>query len=134
MKRFLPASIALLLIAAGCDPGASESDEGPAKPKVVAFQGEVDPSFVGLWKTAKETSCLDLRKDGTAKIMSAVPTPKGIEKASIDGKWLVSNGNLLLKYTVPNQTETTVKYPATLAGKQLTLDQGSRSKMVYTRS
>ena len=124
----------LLLFAAGCGSGASDTDDGPAKPKAVSFEGSVDARFIGSWKTPKESSCLDLRKDGTVQISSAVPSPKGISKSSLEGKWLVSGGDLILQYKVANQPLTTVKYPATLAGKEMTLVQGSRTKLTYIRS
>jgi len=135
LKRFAwLIGVTLLVMAAGCKPAPSETDDTPPKPAAVAFEGTVDPKFVGTWKTAKETSCLDLRKDGSAQILSAHPSPRGIVKSTLEGSWLVSGGDLLLRYTVPHQTETIVKYPATLSGNKMILVQGSKSKESYTRS
>ena len=65
--------------------------------------------------------------------MSSHPTPKGTAKSSLDGEWRVSGSDLYLKYTDAQKETTIVKYPAKLSGKEMTLDQGSRSTMTYTR-
>jgi hypothetical protein len=132
-RAHLLSCLVVLVVVAGCNPAATDDDGTPPKPKPVTFQGAIDNSFVGQWKTAKNTSGLDLRKDGTVTISSEIPTPKGIVKSKFEGKWLVSSGDLLLQYAAPKQAETTIKYPAKLSGSQMTLDQGSRSKMVYSK-
>ena len=134
--RLLPHLIGLTaaMLAAGCRPAASEAvDPTPAARPAVTFQGEIEPQFVGSWTAPKGVSGLDLRKDGSARITSTVPTPRGIVRSSLDGEWRVAGGDLYMRYTDPNKEEKSVKYPATLSGRELTLDQGSRSKMTYTR-
>ncbi len=118
---------------AGCNSAAPDPEDGPPKPKVVAFDGAVDSTFVGDWQTAKGSSGLDLRPDGTVTISSSNPTPGGIQNLKLEGKWLVSQGNLLLQYSTKNQPQTTVRYPASLVGDKLTLQQGGRTKSVYTK-
>jgi hypothetical protein len=134
-------SLSLSLLAVGCKPtaagdGAGEGDSGsstgPVR-KVVKFEGAADPKFAGTWKTDKESSVLDLRKDGSLTITSMVRSPRGTVKSSFDGKWLVSGEDLLLQYSAPKQGEMTIEYPAQLTGNEMTLDQGSRSKMTYKR-
>jgi len=122
-----------LMLATGCNSVASDQDDVAPKMKEVTFQGEVDPKFVGNWKTEKETSGLDLHKDGTAVIASAVPSPKGIVKSSLNGSWRVANGELYIQYTDRQHVVTTIKYPAKLSGPKMTLDQGSGSHMIYSR-
>jgi len=120
-------------LAVGCGPAASESTDQIPVNRVVTFQGQIDPKFVGTWAAPKGVSGLDLRKDGSARITSTHPTPRGIVRSSLDGEWRVAGSDLYMRYADAQKEQTTVKYPATLSGKELTLDQGSRSKMTYTR-
>lgn len=111
-----------------------ESDDALPQPKRVTFEGVVDPQFVGLWNSIHPDQSLDLKKDGEAHVISSHPSPSGVVKSNFMGQWLVASGNLLLKYQVDGQPEMTVKYPASIKGNKLVLDQGSRSKVIYTRS
>jgi len=133
LRPFL-AILPILFVASGCTPVAAKEDDGPPAPKPITFGGAVDPQYVGKWVTDNGSSSLQLDKDGAVTILSSHPSPGGIVTSPpVKGKWLVSGKDLLLQYTVTGRPETTVKYPATLAGNEMTLDQGSRSKMVYKR-
>ncbi|HWD40806.1 MAG TPA: hypothetical protein VG944_18300 [Fimbriimonas sp.] len=125
--------LAATLLVLGCKP--PEQDDGPAKPPVVAFQGQIDSTLVGGWKTQDKRSGLDLGKDGTAKILATATSPSGPVISNLKGSWLVSPGRkLLLKYSVKGQPETVIQYRYILAANKLTLsDESGRMKTVYSR-
>lgn len=129
------AAIAAAALLAGCGNRAgADDDEAPAvTPKPVAFEGQVDAKFAGTWQTADGHSKLEMGKDGKLHVTSMIPGPGGLSKSEVSGAWVASGGDLLFKYSLAGQPESTVKYHATLKDDQLTL-AGSRLSTIYKRS
>ena len=134
MKGLLwPGAVVIAAAALSIACGMRNEDDTP-QPQAVTFSGKVDPQFVGDWRTQNGRSELDLAKGGRLKIFTVFATPKGDDKASFDGAWLISSeGNLLLKYTVPHQSETKLKYKTKLEGSKMTLVQNNGINEVYIR-
>jgi hypothetical protein len=125
--------VAVLLAAAitGCTP--PEEDEGPPKRATHVFSGTIDPAYVGQWVGDDKMSNLDLKGDGSAKIMSATESAKGRSETSIAGEWRVEKPSLLLRYKVGSE-EVTLKYKADLKGDSLELIQaGNNHKNLYKK-
>ena len=89
-------SLALALVLAGIV-GCSSSGEQP-NPAETAFEGQIESSLVGDWKTPSGDSVISLRKDGTSLMKNHVVTghgkPQDLSKA---GRWLFSEGRLLMR-------------------------------------
>ena len=118
-------------LAVGCK-GAEDDLEPARMPKPVAFAGKVDPSYAGAWHSQDGNSKLDLGKDGSARIEAVSTSVKGRSVSRVVGLWLVSKGDLLLRYPEKAGGETTVKYAARLSGDSLTLLHGTL-KTFYSR-
>lgn len=123
---------AILFLSAGCSP-PEEPDAGPPMPKKVLFEGKVDAALVGKWSTKDGHSVIDLSSDGKANIVAVASTPGGKQKTEYAGEWLSTPDDLLLKYVVPLQGESTVKYAFKLAGSHLTLTSGIGTKTEYQK-
>lgn len=120
-------------LAFGCRKADAE-DEPAVVPKAVAFEGQVDSKFAGAWTSANAGSILDLEKDGSATITTAIHSQNGKSTATNSGHWLVSGSDLVLRYADASRNETTVKYAAKLSGNTLELQQpGGRLKTTYTK-
>jgi len=117
-------------VLAGCSP-TEDPDSGPAMPKPVSFEGKVDPALVGNWSTKDLHSVITLFKGGEALILAVAKTPGGEAKSQYAGQWLSTPNDLLLKYSVPGQGDTTVKYGYKLADGKLTLTSGIGTKTEY---
>lgn len=108
----------------GCK-GGDDDVEPAVVPKAVAFEGKADPAYAGTWTSTDGSSVLDLQKDGGVAISQTSASVNGKSTSRVKGRWLVSGGDLLFQYTEKSGGETTVKYGATLAGKELALKHGS---------
>lgn len=105
---------------AGCTPPADPEDASPGPPKV-AFEGEADPQLAGTWETTNRSSVVTLKADGTLELASTYPTPKGPQTSKKQGKWLVKDGKLRLRYGLEDGTEETVAYDLKRDGNRMTL-------------
>lgn len=125
--------MAVLLAAAiiGCSP--PEDDEAMPVRATHAFSGSIDPAYVGHWIGNDKMSALDLKGDGSAKIMSATESAGGRNESNIAGEWRVDKPSLLLRYKAGTE-EVTLKYQANLKGDSLELIQsGNNHKNSYKR-
>ncbi len=96
----------------------------------VAFEGKLDPKYLGSWK-AKDGSSLDLKSDGTMDLVAISQGPTGASKKSLSGHWLSKDGDLLLQYAQGGSLAT-IKSAAERTGSTLTLVQaGNHFKTVY---
>jgi hypothetical protein len=128
---------AAALFLAGCFGAHASEDEGggPPTPRVVVFEGAVDPNFAGTWKTKGGNSTLILGKDGALKSETISYSPAGRSDTKVSGQWLVKDGRLTLKYPGKTKEQEFIQYTAELSGKTLTLNlAGGRLKTVYTRN
>jgi hypothetical protein len=107
---------------------------GPVR-HVYPFQGAVDSKFVGEWHTNPAPAGLSLKKDGSLGIVAVVVSPHGNTSSKLNGLWLVSGSDLLLKYRESGDGQDVVlKYSATLSGNTLKLVQaGNGVKSTYIR-
>ncbi len=127
------ATMIVAILGAGCKK-ADDEDEPAVVPKAVTFEGKVDPSYVGEWKSTDGTSDLHLAKDGTVEIDSTTNSQNGKSTSHIKGMWLVSGERLLFKYAEKSGGDTTLEYNGKPTGNDLTLQQpGGRLKTKYTR-
>jgi hypothetical protein len=127
-------ALAGLGLFAGCNPAESSTGEDSLKPQPIAFQGTIDPKFVGNWMATKGGSGLDLQKDGSVVISTTTPGPGGVKHGTIQGKWLVQDRNLLLQYSDGTHPQQTIKYQADLSTGDLALiSAAARIKTVYKR-
>jgi len=118
----------------GCAQPEDVSAE-PKRPAKVAFDGKVDASLAGTWKTAKGDSVLTMDKDGSLKIDTKFNTPKGPGSASKKGNWLVSDGKLRLRYRESDGSDSTIAYAMKTSGNTMTLStKVPKMVTVYTRS
>ncbi|MEZ0324394.1 MAG: hypothetical protein ACAH95_00675 [Fimbriimonas sp.] len=132
MNRLVLASLVAGLVLGGCN---SPEDLEPAFiPKNYAFEGTVDPKYVGTWVSIDGASTLGLNDDGTLKIETITPSPSGKSKSNVSGKWLVSNDSLLMQYGSSGKEMTVLKYSSTLSLKEMMLKQeGGRTETTYRR-
>jgi len=134
--RFAPAVIVGCAIV--CSSGCAQPEDVSAEPKVpakVAFDGKVDATLAGTWKTATGESVLTMDKDGSLKIDSKFKTPKGPGSASKEGAWLVGDGKLRLRYRESDGSDTTIAYAMKTSGNTMTLStKVPKMDTVYTRS
>jgi hypothetical protein len=119
-------TLAAVSLLAGCgEPEAAE----PAPPAPVAFEGAIDPLYVGHWATANKGSTLDLGADGKAAMVNVAPG-RGTSKAA--GEWKLSGDSLLIKVDGGGQVS---RYGAKLTGDRLKLTQkASRLDVEYRRA
>jgi hypothetical protein len=98
------------------------------------FEGSVDPKFVGEWQTQPAPAALTLRKDGSDEMVVVAVAPRHTSSHKVEGQWLVSGTDLLLKYSEKAGGATTLKYKTTLSGNTLNLvDAASGVKLTYHR-
>ena len=133
MRAAALCAAALVAVASlGCK-GPADEDDGPSiVPKAVAFEGRVDPAYVGNWKSADGSAGLALDKEGNVTIDQAITAANGRSTSKVRGKWLVSGGDLLLDYPERSGGETTVKYGAKVSARELALKHGSTTT-IYRR-
>jgi hypothetical protein len=125
--------VLLLAVVLGACKGADDVEPGFV-PKTYAFQGEVDKKFAGTWVSTDGISTLDLGEDGNLKIQTLTPSPSGATKSNLEGKWLVSDGSLLMQYGASGKESTVLKYSSTLSQNELKLKQeGGRRETTYRR-
>jgi hypothetical protein len=127
------AAVVAAAVLVGCQPDADQLT--PHTRPAYSFQGNVDPRFVGVWTTAPAPSSLTLMKDGSLAIVAVVMSPRGRTSSKLDGSWLVSGTDLLIKYRQKGNAEDVVlKYSANLSGDTLKLVQaGNGVKWTYHR-
>jgi hypothetical protein len=130
----LLAAVALLFtsgILAGCsNPDVAEDESVVAAPPKIAFEGKIDPAYVGTWITANKTSTLVLTAEGKAD-MTNVAVGRGTTKAK--GQWKISGTDLLFKVEDPNSYVS--RYAAELKKDSLRLKQkASKLDVEYRRS
>lgn len=116
--------------------GCRGEDEITAVPTraTYAFEGSVVPEFVGEWLTSPSPASLTLNKDGSDKMVVVSMTQGGTSSRNLDGQWLVSGTDLLLKYPEKGGGSTTLKYKTKLSGSTLELvDAASGVKLTYHR-
>ena len=127
------AAIAATVLAGGCK-GADDEYAPAFVPKTYAFEGKLEPKYVGAWVSADGSSTLGIVKDGGLKIDTASRSVAGKSLSHVAGQWLASGGTLMFRYTVGSQAPTVLKYSATLSGNTLTLQQADgRAKTTYKR-
>jgi len=126
-------ALAAAVLVAGCK--NADEEEAPAfVPKTYAFEGKLEPTYVGSWNSVDGTSMLDIGKDGSLNIDTTTRSVAGKNTSHVVGKWLASGSTLMFQYTVGTQPTTVLKYTASLSGKSLTLQQAdSRVKVKYNR-
>lgn len=117
----------------GC--GSNPEGSGDAPPLAqVEFKGKIDSALAGTWSTETRDSILTLGKDGTLKIESTFPTPKGKQSATHEGSWLVDTDRLCLRYKENDGAETTIAYAIKASGNTMTLStKVPKKETVYTR-
>jgi hypothetical protein len=119
---------AALILSSGCQ--KEEEDTATPHRMEVAFEGKLDPKYLGSWK-AKDGSSLDLKSDGTMDLVAISQGPTGASKKSLSGHWLSKDGDLLLQYAQGGSLAT-IKSAAERTGSTLTLVQaGNHFKTVY---
>jgi hypothetical protein len=111
-----------LLTLSGCGDKDEELSE-PERP-TVAFEGQVDPAYVGVWKASDGNSAYTLGKSGDMTIKGKASTPKGMKDYTIQGAWRMKDGLFISKDPQGNVTP----YKATLKGDRLTLALTGRMK------
>ncbi|RYG45476.1 hypothetical protein EON79_12525 [bacterium] len=128
------AALAAAVLTVGCQKSEEEEFEPAIVPKTVAFEGKVDEKYAGTWVTADGKSTLGLSKDGALKVGTVTNSPQGKKTASLDGKWLASDGSLLMKYADASGQDTVLKYLASFEGTKLVLQQSAGGmKTVYNK-
>jgi len=110
-----------------------EEPDGPPVRKTYVMSGAPDPAFVGNWAGKDKMSNLELKEDGSAKIMAATLSASGRNETRLNGEWKVDKPNLFLKYK-SGASDVTLKYEAKLNGDSLELIQaGNNHKNAYQR-
>ncbi len=102
------------IAALGCNDGGGDTFEPPVRQEV-AFEGNVDPAYVGKWQNANKTSTVDIRADGTAT-MKVVAFGRG--ESTSDGQWKLAGENLLFKVG-----DNVSRYAVKLDGDKLRMSQ-----------
>lgn len=131
--RLMFAATVLVAVAVGCK-GEEDDTEPAVVPKVVAFEGDVDPMYAGNWASKDGSSTLDMKADGGLKLGVTSNSQNGKSTSSYDGKWLANKGELRLKYKDSSGQDTVLAYAAQLTGNTMVLQQsGGKMKTTYTR-
>jgi len=127
-------AVTVLVAVTGCKGGEEDDTEPAVVPKVVAFEGSVDPKFAGDWTSKDGSSTLNLAADGGLKLGVKSSSQNGTSTSHYDGQWLVSGSDLRLKYKDSSAQETVLSYGAELSGNSLVLQQlGGKLKTRYSR-
>lgn len=136
MTRSIIGMVALLATAIHvCGCRGSEDDYAPAVvPRTFAFEGKIEPKYVGNWSSTDGSSTIDIMKGGVLKIETVSRSVAGQSVGHITGKWLVDANNLSFQYVVGAQKPTVLKYSASISGNTLTLQlSGGKMKTTYRR-
>ncbi len=111
-----------------------EEPDGPPVRKTYVITGSPDPAFAGSWVGKDKMSSLELKPDGTAKIMAASMSVSGRSETNLEGEWRVEKPTLYLKYK-SGASDVTLKYEAHVNGDSLELIQaGNNHKNLYQRT
>lgn len=122
----LGVSVALV----GCGPNEEDAPFEPPAPKAIAFEGKIDPAYVGDWSTDSKLSQLTLEESGKASMVNVAP---GRGKSESKGEWKLSDGHLLFKLEGAAEGMVT-RYAAKLDGDRLHLTQkASKLEIDYKR-
>ena len=124
MKHAIAAALALLVVVSGCAPATDELV--PADKPAVAFKGEADKKFVGVWKSTTVDSTYKLSADGAYQLHSRVKMPGGPGMIDADsaGEWRLDGDKLLFKDAQGN----VVPYEYKLDGDNLSLISTGKMK------
>jgi hypothetical protein len=105
------------LLLAGC--AQEEAPFEPEQPKQIAFDGEIKPELVGLWSTKGDISSMDLKEDGSAKMINKAV---GRGASEVDGRWKAQAEKLLIETNGTNGP-VVVSYGYVLKGDSLQITQ-----------
>ena len=127
------AAVAAAVLAAGCK-GADDEFAPAVVPKTYAFEGKLEPKFVGVWNSTDGSSMMEIVKDGGLKIDTTSRSITGKSVVHVSGEWLADGDSLMFRYVVGTQSPTVLKYSAELSGNTLTLKQvDGKVKTTYKR-
>ncbi len=127
------AALAAAVLSVGC---RSPDDEfAPAfHPRVYAFEGSVEPKYVGTWRSLDGDSTLNLAKDGVLRIEVVSRSVAGRIVKHYSGQWLADGDGVRFRYRAGAQPDKVLKYRASLAGATMTLKQPEgHGKTTYKR-
>jgi len=131
---WIAALIAASIQMAGCK-GANEDFAPAILPKTFAFEGKVEPKYVGTWHSTEGHSTVDILKDGALKVETVTQSVAGKSVVNVSGQWLASGDNLMFRYQDKSHRSIVLKYAASVSGNTLVLQQAtSRLKTSYHRS
>jgi hypothetical protein len=130
---WMVALTAAAILFSGCT--KSDDEFAPAfVPKTYAFDGNIEPKYVGSWQSSDGASTMQIVKDGSLNIETTARSIAGKSVTSVSGKWLASGDTLKFRYVVGKQEPTVLKYTASLSGNTLTLKLADgKAKTVYSR-
>lgn len=116
------------LLIAGC--AQEEAPFEPEAPKAIAFEGEVKPELVGFWATKGDISTMDLKADGTARMVNKA---MGRGTSEVDGRWKAQAEKLLIE-TPGTEGPIVVSYGFVLNGESLKITQkAAKLDITYKR-
>jgi hypothetical protein len=128
--------VLLTVLAIGCIAcGSKPASEGASAPS--ALEGAPSPKLAGTWELKSGgKSTIDLKPDGTSRIVAEANSPGGMMKTDVSGQWSEKDGKLFMRRKGPDGADFTVDYTYTLdaAGKELKLSvTGRRTVQTYVK-
>ena len=116
--------------------GCNSSDEQvDVVPEAVKLEGTIQPSLVGVWKSADGTSTLTLKEDGSSITETKVNVRGTEQNNKSEGQWRASESDVRFERKDAGGASSVIKYQYRLpTPKSLELDiLGGKKKIIYAK-